>query len=156
MFWEFILNRLNILGIRIDFWLTPLVFLNLFMVFQKAKNSFFNISLWFLFPQPISLPHNVQQSVPHRPHLSLSLAAKAWPPWGQVVEFWPVLKLVNSICCQVNQKKKLKINRVRSDWCEVWGQKIFNITHFLVLSCDLPASHMIHSYFIDWTLQIKL
>ena len=30
----------EILGIKIDFWLTPLVFLNLFMVFQKAKNSF--------------------------------------------------------------------------------------------------------------------
>jgi len=30
----------EILGIEIDFWLTPLVFLNLFMVFQKAKNSF--------------------------------------------------------------------------------------------------------------------
>ena len=28
----------EILGIKIDFWLTPLVFLNLFMVFQKAKN----------------------------------------------------------------------------------------------------------------------
>ena len=42
----------EILGIKIDFWLTLLVFLNLFMVFQKAKNSFFNISLWFLFPLP--------------------------------------------------------------------------------------------------------
>ena len=112
----------EILGIKIDFWLTPLVFLNLFMVFQKAKNSFSISRCGFFF-------HCLSPCCPD--DIPRTACDYTCPGTGCGILTSPnSSNLLIVFVAKLIRKKKLKINKVRSDWCEVWGQKIFKITHF--------------------------